>query len=208
MSVVKVYNISGEQKETMQLKDEIFNCEVKPELMHEVVKAYLNNQRQGTKATKSRGEVHGTGKKPWRQKGTGRARSGNQKSPVWVGGGHTFALEPKDYTARISRKKRIASLKSALSSRVKDKSILILEDFTLEKPKTKEFNAIMDNLKIFSTALFILPENNKNIVLSSKNIPCVTTSLFKDINTYYVLKHKIIIIIKSAVNKIEEELLK
>ena len=208
MSVVKVYNIRGEQKETMQLNDEIFNTEVKPALMHEVVKAYLNNQRQGTKATKSRGEVNGTGKRPWRQKGTGRARSGNIKSPVWVGGGHTFALKPRDFSVRLSRKKRLASMKSALSSKIKEESILILEDFNIEKPKTKDFNAIMDNLKIYSTALFILPESNKNIILSAKNIPGVKTEIYKDLNTYDILRYKIVVIIKSAVNKIEEEMLK
>ncbi len=206
MSVVKVYNISGENKETIDLNDEIFNVEIRKPLIHEVVKAYLNNQRQGTKATKSRGEVNGTGKRPWRQKGTGRARAGNIKSPVWVGGGHTFALKPKDYTTKISRKKRVSAIKCVLSSRLKEDKLIILDDFNFEKPKTKDFNVILDNLKVYSTALLVLPEINKNTILSTNNIPGITTSIYKDINTHDILKHKTLIIIKSAVKKLEEEL--
>ncbi|MBP7653453.1 50S ribosomal protein L4 [Candidatus Dependentiae bacterium] len=204
MSVIKVMNINGEPKETIELNDKIFNVEVKPELMHEVVTAYLNNQRQGTKATKSRAEVNGTGKKPWRQKGTGRARSGNQKSPVWVGGGHTFALKPADYDVRIPQSKRQAALKSALSTKNKETNIIALEDFNFEKPSTKKMNQILDNLKIFDTVLVIMPEKNENIVKSIRNIPGATGIIYKDINTYQVLKNKYLVLIKSAVNKLED----
>jgi len=204
MSIAKVFNIKGEQKEIIELDDKIFNNEIKPELMHEVVNAYLANQRQGTKATKSRAEVNGTSKKPWRQKGTGRARSGSAKSPVWVGGGHTFALKPRDYSIRIAKSKRHAALISALSSKFKNDELIILEDFNFEKPKTKEINAILDNLNIFDSALLILPDKNDAIIKSIRNIPNAESLICKDANVYSVLKNKYLIIMKSAITKIEE----
>lgn len=176
--------------------------------MHEAVVAYLANQRQGSKATKSRSEVNGTGKKPWRQKGTGRARSGSQKSPVWVGGGHAFALKPRDFTVRITKSKKRAALRSALSSKLQDSKLIVLEDFNFDAPKTKQMNQILDNLSVFDSALMVLPEKNEIIVKSGRNIPKFSTMLSKDINTYEVLKYNYLILVKSAVKKIEEELLK
>lgn len=208
MSVVNVLDINGKQKDTLELDDNVFNCQVKPEVMHEAVVAYLANQRQGSKATKSRSEVNGTGKKPWRQKGTGRARSGSQKSPVWVGGGHAFALKPRDFTVRITKSKKRAALRSALSSKLQDSKLIVLEDFNFDAPKTKQMNQILDNLSVFDSALMVLPEKNEIIVKSGRNIPKFSTMLSKDINTYEVLKYNYLILVKSAVKKIEEELLK
>ncbi|HPN30667.1 MAG TPA: 50S ribosomal protein L4 [bacterium] len=204
MSVIKVMNINGEPKETIELSDRIFNAVIKPALMHEVVTAYLTNQRQGTKATLSRSEVNGTAKKPWRQKGTGRARSGSQKSPVWVGGGHAFALEPSKFDVRVPQSKRQAALRSALSSKFKETSLIALEDFNFDKPSTKKMNQILENLKIYDTVLFLFPEKNESIIKSIRNIPGVSGIIYKDVNTYEVLKNKYLVIIKSAAGKLEE----
>ena len=208
MAVVNVLDIKGNQKETIELNDKVFNCEIKPEVMHEAVVAYLANQRQGTKATKSRGEVNGTSKKPWRQKGTGRARSGSKKSPVWVGGGHTFALKPRDFSIRLSKSKRHRALCSALSSKLKDSKLIVVEDFNFDAPKTKQMNEILDNLQSDNSALMVLSEKNDIILKSSRNIPKFETIISKDLNTYQVLKSDYLILMKSSIKKIEEELLK
>jgi len=206
MAIVKVLDRNGEQKENIELNDNIFNVEIKSHLMHEVVKAYLTNQRQGTKGTKSRGAVKGSTAKLFKQKGTGRARAGSKKNPIWKGGGHAFALTSKVYDVRVPKSKRRAALKSALSSKFKDEKLIVLEDFTLENYKTKDIASIYDNLKIYDTVLLVLPEKDEKIYKSAKNILGSETMIAKDLNTYQVLKNKYIILIKSAVNKIEENL--
>jgi len=208
MATLTVYNINGEKIGECEASDLVFCDKEKNALLHEVIKSYLANKRQGTKATKSRAEVNGTSKKPWRQKGTGRARAGSQKSPVWVGGGHTFALKPRDFSVNIPKSKRDAALRSAISQRFAENNIKVLEDFNLSAPKTKEMNMILDKLNVNSTAAIVLADKNDNIVKSARNIQGITTVQASDINVLDVVKNEQLIILKSAVAKLEARLAK
>ncbi|KAA5807034.1 50S ribosomal protein L4 [Thermoanaerobacterium thermosaccharolyticum] len=203
MPKVAVYNINGEQIGEMELSDNVFGVEVNVPVMHEAVLNYLANQRQGTHSTKRRGEVRGGGIKPWRQKGTGRARQGSIRAPQWIKGGVVFGPKPRDYSYNIPKKVKRLALKSALSSKVRDNEIIVIDDINIDEPKTKK---VVDMLKKFNVknALIVIPEDKKNVVLSSRNIPNVKAVYANSLNTYDVLKYDRFIITKDAVNKVEE----
>ena len=203
MAKVKVYNMLGAEVGQMNLPDSIFGADYNEALIHEVVVAYNANQRQGTKSALTRSEVRGHAKKPWRQKGTGRARQGSKKGPQWTGGGVVFAPKPRDYSFKMNKKEKRLALKSALTSRVQENKLIVVEELKFDEIKTKNFKAVMDNLKV-NKALVVLGEKNDNTVLSARNIPGVDTTYVGAINTYEVLNHTKCIIVKDAVSKLEE----
>ena len=204
MPTVALYNTTGAKVGDIELNDSVFGVEVRPDVMHEVVVNYLANQRQGTQSTKTRTEVSGGGIKPWRQKGTGRARQGSIRAPQWVGGGVALGPKPRDYRYSVNKKVRRLALKSALSSKVVDNDIIVLDDLKLDAIKTKTIAEILKNLGVTEKALIVLPENDKNIVCSARNIKGVDTTFVGAINTYEVLGHTKCIIVKDAVSKLEE----
>ncbi len=204
MPTVALYNTTGAKVGDIELNDSVFGVEVRADVMHEVVVNYLANQRQGTQSTKTRTEVSGGGIKPWRQKGTGRARQGSIRAPQWVGGGVALGPKPRDYRYSVNKKVRRLALKSALSSKVVDGDIIVLEDLKLDEIKTSRMAEILKNLGVTEKALIVLPENDKNVVLSSRNIEGVDTTFVGAINTYEVLGHTKCIIVKDAVAKLEE----
>lgn len=203
MANVSVYNMEGKEVGTMELNDAVFGVEVNEHLVHMAVVAQLANKRQGTQKAKTRSEVSGGGKKPWRQKGTGHARQGSTRSPQWTGGGVVFAPTPRDYTIRLNKKEKRAALKSALTSRVNENKFVVVDELKFEEIKTKNFKAVMNNLKV-SKALVVLAENDQNTVLSARNIPEVKTSLVNTINVYDILKYNTVVATKAAVASIEE----
>lgn len=204
MPTVALYNTDGKKVGDMELNEKVFGAEVKADVMHEVVVNFLANQRQGTQSTKTRTEVRGGGIKPWRQKGTGRARQGSIRAPQWVGGGVALGPKPRDYRYRVNKKVRQAALRSALSSKVADEDLIVLENLSLDEIKTKEIVKVLANLGVTEKALFVLPAVDKNVVLSARNIPGVDTTYVGAINTYEVLNHTKCIIVKDAVSKLEE----
>lgn len=204
MPKVDVYNISGQKVGDMDLNDNIFAVEVNKVAMHSAVVNALANARQGTQSTKTKTEVRGGGRKPWRQKGTGRARHGSNRSAQWVGGGIVLGPKPRSYSYTLPKKVKRLALKSALTSKVIENNIIVLDDFKLEAIKTKEMVNVLNNLKIDSSALIVLPEVDKNVVLSARNIESVKTATTNSINTYDILKYNKFIVTKDAVSKIEE----
>ncbi len=204
MPKVDIYNVDGKVVGSMDLNENVFGVAVRPDVMHEVVVNYLANQRQGTQSTKTRTEVRGGGIKPWRQKGTGRARQGSIRAPQWVGGGVALGPKPRDYRYTVNKKVRRLALKSALSSKVEDNELIVLDAFACEEIKTKQVASLLKNLNVTEKALIVLPENDKNIVLSARNIEGVDTTYVGAINTYEVLNHTKCIILKDAVTKLEE----
>ncbi len=204
MPKVDVYNISGQKVGDMDLNDNIFAVEVNKVAMHSAVVNSLANARQGTQSTKTKTEVRGGGKKPWRQKGTGRARHGSIRSAQWVGGGIALGPKPRSYSYTLPKKVKRLALKSALTSKVIENNIIVLDDLKLEAIKTKEMVNVLNNLKIDSSALIVLPEVDKNVVLSARNIESVKTATTNSINTYDILKYNKFIVTKDAVSKIEE----
>lgn len=203
MATVAVYTMDGAQNGQIELNDSIFGAEVNIPVMHQVVVAHLAKLRQGTQSTKTRAEVSGGGRKPWRQKGTGHARQGSIRAPQWVGGGIVFAPKPRDYSMKINKKVRRLALKSALSSKVQDEKILVLDNLTLNEIKTKEMQKVLNNLKV-ENALIVMDGTNQNVVLSARNIPGVKTERAEMINTYDILKYDTLIVTRDAVAKIEE----
>lgn len=204
MPKAAVYNVSGEQVSEMELKDSVFGVEINEHAMHQVVKNQLANKRQGTKGTLTRGEVRGGGRKPWRQKGTGRARHGTIRSPLWVGGGVTFAPKGRDYSYTLPKKLKRVAMKSALSSKVANEQIKILEELKLDAPKTKEMANILKSLEAGKKALIVITDNDEAIVRSAKNIPGVQTISVNTLNVYDILKYDHFIITKAAVERVEE----
>lgn len=204
MPTVAMYNTDGNKVGDIELNENVFGVEIRPDVMHEVVVNYLANQRQGTQSTKTRTEVRGGGIKPWRQKGTGRARQGSIRAPQWVGGGVALGPKPRDYRYSVNKKVRRLALKSALSSKVVDNDIIVLEGLKLDEIKTKKVVEILSNLGVTEKALIVLPENDKNVVISARNIKGVDTTFVGAINTYEVLNHTKCIIVKDAVAKLEE----
>jgi large subunit ribosomal protein L4 len=204
MPKVALYNMSGEQIGDIELKDDVFGVEINTHVMYEAVKAYLANQRQGTQSAKTRSEVRGGGRKPWRQKGTGRARQGSIRSPQWKGGGVVFAPKPRDYSIRLPKKVRRLALKSAFSSKVASGEIIVVDSLTLNEPKTKEMVSLLKSLKIDRKALIVLPEKDEKVVRSAQNIPGIKTTQVNTLNVYDILNHDMFIITKEAVNKVEE----
>ena len=203
MANVSVYNIEGKEVGSIVLNDAVFGVEVNEHLVHMAVVNQLANNRQGTQSAKTRSEVSGGGRKPWRQKGTGHARQGSTRSPQWTGGGVVFAPKPRDYSFKMNKKEKRAALCSALSSKVAESQIIVLDEFKLDEIKTKKFVEVMNNLKA-SKALVVLEGENKNVVLSGRNIPTVKVTATNEINTYDVLKYETLVVTKAAVEKLEE----
>jgi len=203
MANVSVYNMEGKEVGKMDLNDAIFGVEVNEHLVHMAVVQHLANNRQGTQKAKTRGEVSGGGRKPWRQKGTGHARQGSTRSPQWKGGGVVFAPVPRDYSFKLNKKEKRAALKSALTSRVQADKFLVLDELKLDEVKTKKFSEVLDNLKV-KKAVVVLGEDDKNVILSARNIPDVITASINTINTYDIMKYSTVIATKDAVAKIEE----
>ena len=203
MANVSVYNMEGKEVGSMELNNAVFGVEVNEHLVHLAVVAQLANKRQGTQKAKTRSEVSGGGRKPWRQKGTGHARQGSTRSPQWKGGGVVFAPTPRDYTIRLNKKEKRAALKSALTSRVQDNKFIVVDEFKFDEIKTKKFQNVMDNLKV-SKALVVLGDNDQNTVLSARNIAGVKTAQAGTINVYDILKYNTVVATKAAVASIEE----
>ncbi len=202
MANVAVYDMAGKKTGEIELNDNIFGIEVNEHVVHQSIVQYLANQRQGTQSTKTRAEVRGGGRKPWRQKGTGRARQGSIRSPQWTGGGVVFAPKPRDYSFKLNKKVKRLALKSVLTSRVQENKLIVLEDLHFAAPKTKEMVAVLNNLKV-SKALVVLNED-KNVIKSASNIADVKTSYVNTINAYDILKYDTIVATKDAINKIQE----
>ena len=203
MANVSVYNMEGNEIGSMELNDAVFGVEVNEHLVHLAVVAQLANKRQGTQKAKTRSEVSGGGRKPWRQKGTGHARQGSTRSPQWKGGGVVFAPVPRDYTITLNKKEKRAALKSALTSRVQAGKFIVVDELKFDEIKTKKFQNVMDNLKV-NKALVVLADNDKNVVLSARNIEGVKTAQVNTINVYDILKYNTVVTTKAAVASIEE----
>ena len=203
MAKVSVLNMEGKQVDEIELNDAVFGVEVKENLVHQAVLSQLANNRQGTQKAKTRSEVSGGGRKPWRQKETGHARQGATRAPQWTGGGVVFAPVPRDYSFKMNKKEKRAALKSVLTDRVNENKFIVVDDIKFEAPKTKDFVKMMNNLNV-SKALVVLKDNDVNAVMSAKNIPTVKTALTNTINVYDILKYDVVVIDKAAVATIEE----
>ena len=203
MANVSVYNMEGKEVGKIDLSDAVFGVEVNEHLVHMAVVQQLANNRQGTQKAKTRGEVSGGGRKPWRQKGTGHARQGSTRSPQWTGGGVVFAPVPRDYSFKLNKKEKRAALKSALTSRVQEDKFLVIDDLKFDEIKTKKFSEVLNNLKV-TKAVVVLADDDKNTILSARNIPGVITASANTINTYDIMKYSTVIATKDAVAKIEE----
>ena len=203
MASVSVYNMEGKEVGTIELNDAVFGVKVNEHLVHMAVVQQLANKRQGTQKAKTRGEVSGGGRKPWRQKGTGHARQGSTRAPQWTGGGVVFAPVPRDYSFKMNKKEKRAALKSALTSKVLDNRLIVLDELKFDEIKTKKFVAVMNNLKV-EKGLVVIAENDQNVVLSARNLADIDTALANMINTYDVMKAKTVVLTKDAVAKIEE----
>ncbi|RGT90531.1 50S ribosomal protein L4 [Coprococcus comes] len=203
MANVSVYNIEGKEVGTIDLNDAVFGVEVNEHLVHMAVVSQLANKRQGTQKAKTRSEVSGGGRKPWRQKGTGHARQGSTRAPQWTGGGVVFAPTPRDYSFKLNKKERRAALKSALTSRVEEKKFIVVDEISFDEIKTKKFQDVLNNLSV-SKALVVLEDGNKNAELSARNIADVKTAKTNTINVYDILKYNTVIATKAAVQAIEE----
>ena len=203
MANVNVYNIEGKEVGTIELNDAVFGVEVNEHLMHMAVVQQLANKRQGTQKAKTRSEVSGGGRKPWRQKGTGHARQGSTRAPQWTGGGVVFAPTPRDYSFKLNKKEKRAALKSALSSRVEADKFIVVDEMKFEEIKTKNFQTMLNNLSV-AKALVVIEEGNTNAVLSARNIADVKTAGTNTINVYDILKYNTVIVSKAALATIEE----
>ena len=203
MANVTVYNIEGKEVGTIDLSDAVFGVEVNEHLLHMAVVQQLANKRQGTQKAKTRSEVSGGGRKPWRQKGTGHARQGSTRAPQWKGGGVVFAPTPRDYSFKLNKKEKRAALKSALTSRVQENKFIVVDEMNFGEIKTKNFQNMLNNLSV-SKALVVLEDDNKNAELSARNIPDVKTARTNTINVYDILKYNTVIVTKAAVTTIEE----
>lgn len=203
MANVKVYNMSGAEVGTIDLNDDIFGIEASEHAMHMAVVQYLANQRQGTQSAKTRAEVRGGGRKPWKQKGTGRARQGSTRSPQWTGGGVVFAPKPRDYSFKLNKKFKRLALKSALSTKCVEEKIIVLDELSLTEVKTKEMVKVLANINA-GKALIVMDGSNTNVMLSARNIPEVKTAAVNTINVYDLLKYNTLVMTKEAVAKIEE----
>ena len=203
MANVSVYNIEGKEVETIELSDAVFGVEVNEHLVHMAVVSQLANNRQGTQKAKTRSEVSGGGRKPWRQKGTGHARQGSTRAPQWTGGGVVFAPVPRDYSFKMNKREKRAALKSALTSRVEENKFIVIDEINFEEAKTKSFANILKSLDV-SKALVVLEDDNKNAELSARNIADIKTAKTNTINVYDILKYNTVITTKAVVAKIEE----
>ena len=203
MANVSVYNIEGKEVGSMELNDAVFGVEINEHLVHQAVVLQLANNRQGTQKAKTRSEVSGGGRKPWRQKGTGHARQGSTRAPQWTGGGVVFAPVPRDYSFKMNKKEKRAALKSVLTSKVQENKFIVLDELKLAEVKTKEMKKVLDNLKV-NNALVIIGDDSENVALSARNIAGVQTASVNTINVFDMLKYNTIIATKSSVASIEE----
>ena len=203
MANVSVYNMEGKEVGTIELNDAVFGVEVNEHLVHMAVVAQLANKRQGTQKAKTRSEVSGGGRKPWRQKGTGHARQGSTRSPQWTGGGMVFAPTPRDYTITLNKKEKRAALKSALTSRVNENKFVVVDELKLDEIKTKKFVQVMNNLKV-EKALVVLNDMDTNVIASAANIPTVKTAQTNELNVFDALKYDKVVVTKAALATIEE----
>ena len=203
MANVSVYNMEGKEVGTMELSDAVFGVEVNEHLVHLAVVQQLANNRQGTQKAKTRSEVSGGGRKPWRQKGTGHARQGSIRAPQWKGGGVVFAPTPRDYSFKLNKKEKRLALKSALTSRLQENKLIVVDELKFDEVKTKNFKQVMDNLKV-EKGLVILAENDANTVLSARNLASIDTTLTSQINVYDIMKAGTIVLTKDSAAKIEE----
>ena len=203
MANVSVYNMEGNEVGSIELNDAVFGVEVNEHLVHMAVVQQLANKRQGTQKAKTRSEVSGGGRKPWRQKGTGHARQGSTRAPQWTGGGVVFAPVPRDYSFKMNKKEKRAALKSVLTAKVQENKVVILDELKLDEVKTKAMVNVLNNVKA-EKAIVVLKENDEKVMLSARNIADVQTSLVNTINVYDILKHNTLVMTKEAVQAIEE----
>ena len=203
MANVKVFNMSGSEVGSIELNDSVFAVEVNTHVMHQAVVQYLANKRQGTQSALTRAEVRGGGRKPWRQKGTGRARQGSTRSPQWTGGGVVFAPKPRDYSFKLNKKVKRLALKSALTTKVNDGKFVVVDEINLPEMKTKEMGKVLNNLNV-NKSLVVLEDANEKAVVAARNIPTVKTASVSTINVYDILKYDSVVVTKAAVEKIEE----
>ena len=206
MANVSVFNMEGKEVGTIELNDAVFGVEVNEHLVHLAVVQQLANNRQGTQKAKTRSEVSGGGRKPWRQKGTGHASQGSTRAPQWTGGGVVFAPVPRDYTVKMNKKEKKAALKSALTSKVQDSKFIVLDELSFDEIKTKNFVEVLNNLKVDKKAIVVMPEIDEKVIMSARNIPTVQTTLVNTLNVYDVMNGGTVIVTKDAVAKIEEVL--
>ena len=204
MPKIDVYDIQGKKVSTVDLKDEIFGIEPNEAVVHSVLVNFLANQRQGTQSTKTRAEVRGGGRKPWRQKGTGRARQGSIRAPQWIKGGIALGPKPRSYKYTVNKKEKRLAIKSCLSSKVLEKELTVVDSLPLKEIKTKEMVKALDNLKVEGKTLILLPEKNETVQKSARNIEGVKTTLVNTINVYDLLKYKNLVITLDTVKKLEE----
>ena len=203
MATVAVYNIEGKEVDKLELNDNVFGVEINEHLVHLAVVSQLANSRQGTQSAKTRSEVSGGGRKPWRQKGTGHARQGSTRSPQWTGGGVVFAPKPRDYSMKMNKREKQIAMKSALTSKVQDSKLIVVDEFKLDEIKTSKFAQILDNLKA-PKALVVTKDKDEKVVLSARNIPTVKTTMTNSLNVYDILKYDSLVLTKDAVAAIEE----
>ncbi len=203
MAKVAVYNMEGKEVDSIELSDSIFGVEINEHLVHMAVLQQLANNRQGTQKAKTRSEVSGGGRKPWRQKGTGHARQGSTRAPQWTGGGVVFAPVPRDYSFKLNKKEKRAALKSVLTSKVADGKFVVVDELKLDEIKTKKFVEVMNNLKV-EKALVVLDDMNENVIASAANIPTVKTAQTNELNVFDALKYDTVVVTKAAVATIEE----
>ncbi len=203
MASVAVYNIEGKEVDKLELNDSVFGVEINEHLVHMAVVGQLANKRQGTQSAKTRSEVSGGGKKPWRQKGTGHARQGSTRSPQWTGGGVVFAPKPRDYSVKMNKKEKQLAMKSALTSKVQEEKLVVVDELKMDEIKTKKFVEIMSNLNA-AKALVVTKDVEENVVCSANNVPDVKTATTNEINVYDILKYDTLVLTKDAVAAIEE----
>ena len=203
MATVAVYNIEGKEVDKLELNDNVFGVEINEHLVHLAVVSQLANRRQGTQSAKTRSEVSGGGRKPWRQKGTGHARQGSTRSPQWTGGGVVFAPKPRDYSMKMNKREKQIAMKSALTSKVQDSKLIVVDEFNLDEIKTSKFAQILDNLKA-PKALVVTKDKDEKVILSARNIPTVKTAMTNSLTVYDILKYDALVLTKDAVAAIEE----
>ena len=204
MANVSVYNMEGKEVGKLDLSDAIFGVEINEHLVHMAVLQQLADKRQGTQKAKTRSEVSGGGRKPWRQKGTGHARQGSIRAPQWKGGGVVFAPVPRDYSFKMNKKEKRAALKSALTDKAQNNNLIVVDELKFDEIKTKKFAEVMNNLKATRKALVVLADNDKNVVLSARNLAEASTTLTNTLNVYDIVNAKTLVLTKDAVTKIEE----
>ena len=206
MTKISVKNLNGEKVKDLTLNDSVWNIEVNEDCLKKMIRLQLDATRQGTRKTKNRSEVSGGGRKPWRQKGTGRARQGSTRATQWVGGGIPFGVSPRDYTFKINKKERVIALKSALSSKVQEKALVVVDNFNMESTKTKDALKVLENLKLDNKILFVTSDDAENLYLAVRNLPNVLVIYADEVNCYDLVNADVVVMDVPAVNKIEEVL--